>query len=68
MSKLLNEEIKFEGLRFNVIRRTYEREDGLVYIRDCVEPGNAVVILPITENNEIIFVKEEREVLVSSFR
>lgn len=63
MSKLLNEEIKFEGPRFNVIRRTYEREDGLVYIRDCVEPGNAVVILPITENNEIIFVKEEREVI-----
>lgn len=63
MSKLLSEELKFDGPRFKVYRKEYEREDGLKYIRDCVEPGNAVVILPITENNEIIFVKEEREVI-----
>ena len=63
MSKLLNEELKFDGPRFKVYRKEYEREDGLKYIRDCVEPGNAVVILPITENNEVVFVKEEREVI-----
>lgn len=63
MSKLLNEELKFEGPRFKVYRKEYERDDGLKYIRDCVEPGNAVVILPVNENNEIIFVKEEREVI-----
>ena len=63
MSKLLNEELKFDGPRFKVYRKEYERDDGLKYIRDCVEPGNAVVILPVTENNEIVFVKEEREVI-----
>ena len=63
MSKLLSEEIKFEGPRFTVKRKKYEREDGLIYIRDCVEPGDAVVILPVTENNEVIFIKEEREVI-----
>lgn len=63
MSKLLSEEIKYDGRRFKVIQRKYEREDGLKYIRDCVEPGDAVVILPVTENNEIIFVKQLREVI-----
>ena len=63
MSKLLDEKIMFEGPRFKVLRKAYEREDGLKYIRDCVEPGNAVVVLPITENNEVVFVKEEREVI-----
>lgn len=63
MSKLLNEEIKYDGPRFKIIQKKYKREDGLEYIRDCVEPGDAVVILPVTENNEIIFVKQLREVI-----
>lgn len=63
MSKLLSEEIKYDGPRFKVIQKKYKREDGLEYIRDCVNPGNAVVILPVTENNEIIFVKQLREVI-----
>ena len=63
MSKLLKEELKFDGPRFKVYRKEYEREDGLKYIRDCVEPGNAVVVLPVNENNEVVFVKEEREAI-----
>ncbi len=63
MRKLLNEEIKYTGPRFNIIRRTYKKEDELIYTRDCVEPGNSVVILPITEENEVIFVKQQREVI-----
>lgn len=63
MSKLLSEEIKYNGIRFKVIQRKYQRKDGLEYIRDCVEPGDAVVILPITKENEIIFVKQLREVI-----
>ncbi len=63
MSKLLSEEIKYNGRRFKVIERKYKREDGLEYIRDCVEPGDAVVILPITTENEIVFVKQLREVI-----
>ena len=34
MSKLLNEEIKFDGPRFNVVRKTYKRNDGVKIIRD----------------------------------
>lgn len=63
MSKLLNEEIKYDGPRFKIIQRKLEREDGLIYFRDCVEPGDAVVILPITENNEVVFVKQLREAI-----
>lgn len=63
MSKLLSEEIKYDGPRFNVVQKKYEREDGLKYVRDCVNPGDAVVILPVTENNEILFVKQLREVI-----
>lgn len=63
MGKLIKEETKYNGPRFKVVQKTYERHDGLKYIRDCVTPGNAVVILPITENNEVIFIKQEREVI-----
>ena len=61
MAKLLSEEVKFEGPRFNVVRTTYEREDGKQFLRDIVNPGDAVVILPITENNEVVFETQVRE-------
>lgn len=61
MSKLLKEELKFEGPRFSVIRKTLKRENGQEYIRDCVNPGNAVIIMPVTENGEVIFEKQLRE-------
>lgn len=63
MGKLINEEIKYNGPRFNVVQKIYQRENGLEYVRDCVNPGDAVVILPVTDNNEIIFIKQEREVI-----
>ena len=58
MAKLINEEIKYNGIRFKIKQKIYEKEDGKKYIRDCVEPGNAVVILPVTDNNEVIFIKQ----------
>lgn len=63
MNKLISENIKYDGPRFSVIQKIYERENGFKYVRDCVEPGNAVVILPINENNEVVFVKQYREVI-----
>lgn len=63
MSKLICEENKYDGKRFKVIQKIYERENGLRYIRDCVEPGDAVVILAIDENNNVILIEEEREVI-----
>ena len=61
MAKLIKEEIKFEGPRFNVVRKMYERENGQKILRDIVNPGEAVVILPITEKNEVVFEKQIRE-------
>ena len=63
MNKLISEEIKYNGPRFNIVQKIYEREDNVKYVRDCVEPGDAVVILPVNNNNEIIFVKQYREVV-----
>ena len=63
MNKLISEENKYTGKRFKIIQRIYEREDGLNYIRDCVEPGNSVIILPINEENEIIFEEQFREAI-----
>lgn len=65
MNRLINEEIKYDGFRFNVVQKTYEKEDGKTYTRDCVNPGDAVVVLPITENGEVIFEHQFREVINS---
>lgn len=61
MAKLLSEEVKFDGPRFNIVRKTYEREDGKKFLRDIVNPGDAAVILPITDRNEVVFEKQLRE-------
>ncbi len=61
MSKLLEKNEVFKCCRFNVTERKYEREDGVKYNRFTVNPGNAVIILPVTENNEIVFIEQYRE-------
>jgi len=61
MAELISEETKFDGPRFNVARKIYKREDGKQVLRDIVNPGEAAVILPITENNEVVFEKQYRE-------
>lgn len=60
-NKLLSEEVKYDGPRFNVVQKKYIRDDGVEFIRDIVNPGEAVVILPINENNEVIFETQLRE-------
>ena len=61
MSKLINEEVKYSGPRFNVVQKVYEDEAGKKIVRDIVNPGDAAVILPITDKNEIVFVCQLRE-------
>ena len=61
MNELISEELKYEGPRFNVVRKKYVRENGVEVIRDIVNPGEAAVILPITENDEVVFVSQMRE-------
>ena len=61
MSKLLEEHISYEGPRFKVIKKKYQADNGDIYIRDIVHPGDASLILPIDENNNIIWIKQLRE-------
>lgn len=63
MNKCIKEESIFNGKRFNVVRRTYENQEGKEYIRECVETSSAAVILALTEDNEVLFVKQYREVI-----
>lgn len=63
MGKLISEEVKFDGVRFNVVQKVYQNENGKTYVRDCVNPGDAAVVLPIDENNNVIFVKQLREAI-----
>ena len=61
LAKLISEEVKFDGVRFNVVQKVYQDENGKTFVRDCVNPGEAAVILPIDENNNVVFVKQIRE-------
>lgn len=61
MNKLIKIENKYEGRRFKIIQKQYERQDGLKIIRDCVEPGNAVIVIAVNENDEVFFVEQYRE-------
>ena len=63
MGKLISEEVKFDGVRFNVVQKVYQNEDGKTYVRDCVNPGDAAIVLPIDENNNVVFVMQLREAI-----
>ena len=63
LNKLIGKETKYDGRRFKVIQKKYERDDGLKIIRDCVEPGNAVIVIAVNENNEIYFIEQYRETI-----
>lgn len=63
MGKLISEEVKFDGVRFNVVQKVYQNEDGKTYVRDCVNPGDAAIILPIDENGNVVFIKQLREAI-----
>lgn len=61
MSKLISEEEKYNGPRFKVTQKIYLRDDGTKIVRDIVDPGEAAVILPITDDNEVVFITQYRE-------
>lgn len=61
MSKLIEEKEVFKCCRFNVVERHFERDDGVKYGRFSVNPGDAVIVLPVTKDNEIIFIEQMRE-------
>lgn len=63
MNKLINEEVKYNGKRFNVVQRIYENENNFQYVRDFIETRSAVVILTIDEDQNVYFIKQYREVI-----
>lgn len=63
MNKLIKTENKYDGPRFKVVQKQYERPDGLKFLRDCVEPGNAVIILAVNEKDEVFFIEQYRETI-----
>ena len=58
---LLDKKVVYNGKRINVEELKYynERKEIEVY-REHVIAGDAVIIMPITENNEFIMVQEAR--------
>lgn len=63
MPKIIKEELKFEGRRFNLVQRIWEDDNQKQYVRDSVEIAPAAIVLPITEKNEVVFIKQYREVI-----
>lgn len=61
MSKLLEEKEVYKCCRFNIIERQYQRDDGVKYSRFSVNPGDAVIVLPVTEDGKIVFIEQMRE-------
>ena len=57
--KEISRKLVYSGKKVKVEELEYLNGDKLVY-REHVDVGNASVILPITENNEIIMVQETR--------
>ena len=58
--KQLNSKIIHEGKIIKVTVDTVELENGKTAIREVVHHNGGVCIVPLTENNEIIFVKQFR--------
>ncbi|MEM0000111.1 MAG: NUDIX hydrolase [Desulfurococcaceae archaeon] len=60
--KPIEEKELFRGLRFNVVRRKYAKQDG-VFERDVVIFPEAVVVLPLITRDEILLIRQFRATL-----
>ncbi len=58
----ISEERVFDGIRVKVDKAKY-LVDGKEIIREIVRAGDAVVILPIKENGNVIMIQEERQAI-----
>ncbi|OGI21101.1 MAG: hypothetical protein A2287_08820 [Candidatus Melainabacteria bacterium RIFOXYA12_FULL_32_12] len=58
--KTISSEIKYTGYIINVRRDDVLLSDGKEHFREVVEHPGGVVIVPVTENNDIILVKQWR--------
>jgi ADP-ribose pyrophosphatase len=58
--ELLGEEIVYRGKVFNLARTRFRLENGKVLTYDLVKHQGAVVVIPIDEQGNIIFVRQFR--------
>ena len=63
MNKFIKEEEKYRGKRFSVVEKTYANTEDHEYIRDVVVTNDAVVILALDEEDNVLFVRQLREVI-----
>lgn len=57
--KLISQKKVYQGKRLSVEELYYDNQGTKIY-REHVLPGDAVVILPITEKEEVIMIQEPR--------
>ena len=58
--KTISSDIKYEGAIFTITHDTVELENGNEAIRDVLIHHGGVCVIPVTENNEILMVKQFR--------
>lgn len=58
--KTLTSDVKYEGPIFTVTHDTAELENGNTAVRDVLHHHGGVCVIPITEDNEILLVKQFR--------
>ncbi|MBE6701387.1 MAG: NUDIX hydrolase [Ruminococcaceae bacterium] len=58
--KKIKSEVKYDGQIIKVFLDTVELENGAIATRDVVRHKGAACVAPLTENNELIFVKQFR--------
>ena len=58
--KTLSSEKKYEGVIFTITQDTAELENGKTAVRDVLWHSGGVCVIPVTDNNEILLVKQFR--------
>jgi ADP-ribose pyrophosphatase len=58
--RFLGEEIRFEGFRISVTEARFVAPDGTAFTRDIVRHPGAVAVVPITDDGEVLLVRQYR--------
>ena len=58
--KTLSSEKKYEGVIFTITQDTAELENGKTAVRDVLWHSGGVCVIPVTDNNELLLVKQFR--------
>ncbi len=59
-SKIINDELVYEGRVVNAHRVMLEMDDGKVIPRDLMEMAQAVVVVPVLDDGQIVLIRNQR--------